>query len=206
MMRILKIHPKKPEISLLKQAVAVFKSGGIVVYPTETAYGLGADATNLAAIEKIFQMKERDRNKSLTLIAASENMVKKYLVWNDRAAHIAAAHWPGAVTLVMPKKNTLPKTLSKDHTVGMRVSSHPVAHALSLLLKKPIIATSANFSGDPNAYSSKRIEADFSTARYKPDLILDAGVLPRRKPSTILRVTKTGVELLRAGTVRVKFE
>ena len=188
----------------IKNAVKVLKRGGVVAYPTETAYGLAADSFNSWAIKKIFKIKGRPESKPLPLIAASRSMVKKFFYLNKKEAMLAARYWPGALTLLLKPKKRFPKTLtSKAEKAAVRVSSSNVATALSKGLNRPITATSANVSGGSERYSAFAVSKEFAKRKHKPDMIMEGGILPRTKPSTIAEVHDEKIIILRKGPIKL---
>jgi L-threonylcarbamoyladenylate synthase len=183
-MLILRIDPKKPDAAALKKAAAVLKAGGLVVYPTETAYALGCDPKNPKAVKRLFSVKKRDAAKRLPMIAATAAMAMRHLKLDRYGRILARAFWPGPLTIVAP--------------VAMRVSPHPVAAALSRALGRPVASTSANRSGQGTAYDVPSILKDLGAS---PDLVLDAGPLKKAPVSTIVRPGGGIIEVLRAGAV-----
>lgn len=187
------------------------KGGGIVIYPTETAYAIGCDATNQRAVDLIFKIKKRPKNKPLPLIAGSLAMVKRYCRLSKEEEKLARQYWPGPLTLILNIKYYNIKYLAegvvaKDGTVAIRVSSHPIARALSRRLGRPIVSTSANLSGAGECYSVaevrkqlKRVGAYCNT----PLQIIDGGRLKKRKMSTIVRFKNGKIEILRAGAIKI---
>ena len=192
MMRLLRVDPRRPSESALRAAADALKSGGIVVFPTETAYGLGCDAANRAAVKKIYAVKGRDSSKRLPLIVSSLAMARRRARFGPMSAALARRFWPGPLTLVLPAKG------NKRDELAMRVSSHPVARALARRLGRPLISTSANRSGGETRYSIAGVLRDLGTM---PDLVLDAGPLPRTKPSTIVRCAGELCQILRSGPI-----
>ncbi len=183
----------------VKEAVAVLKKGGVVVFPTETAYGLAADPENRRAVKRIYHIKGREAGKKLPLIAADAGMAIVYAKVSPLLAKLARKHWPGPLTVVGKR-------------AAVRVSSHPVARALSRGLGRPIISTSANVSGQPTCYSVKSflkqlslrgVRSNDRTTKQSPDFIIDVGALPRRKPSTIVTERKGQITILRQGSIRL---
>lgn len=188
----------------IKNAVKVLKKGGVVAYPTETAYGLAADSANSWAIKKIFKIKGRSESKPLSLIAASFAMVKKFFYLNKKEAALARRHWPGALTLLLKPKRRFPSALTRGaEKVAVRVSSSHIAIALAKGLNGPITATSANVSGGPERYSAFAVRGEFAKRKYKPDMIMDGGTLPRTKPSTIAEVRDGKIIILRKGPIQL---
>jgi len=187
------------------EAVKRLRAGHLVIYPTETAYALGADATNQKATRKIFQVKSRNKSKSLSLIVASLAMAEKYAKFSSSAKQLAKKYWPGPLTIVVPAKtkSIAESVISKDKTVAIRVSSHPLARLLSQRLRHPLVATSANLSGHSNIYSARSLKKSFAGA---PETIylLFGGTLPRRRPSTIVVLKNGKLIVLRQGSIKVK--
>ncbi len=181
----------------LKQAVAVLKQGGVVVFPTETSYGIGCDATNARAVAQVFALKGRPEGKGTPLIVDSLAMAETFGVFSAIAKKLAKKHWPGALTLVVPKKGRIADAVLQDGTVALRVSSHPIARALAKGLGKPLVATSANKSGEPPAFSVRAAQA------LGADAFVSGGTLRKRRASTLVRITGDAVEVLRQGPVKL---
>lgn len=194
----------RPNKAIL-EAINVLAHGGVVAFPTETAYGLAADATNPAALRRVNAIKGREPGKTPPLIAADRTMAEEYLVIPDALRPLADAHWPGPLTLVGKVGRALASgAVRSDGTIALRVSSHPVAKALAAGLGRPIVATSANVSGLSNCYSVRTFLKQVRDAKHaEPDFVIDVGPIPRRKPSTLVAVEKGMVVVLRQGTVRV---
>ena len=200
-MQILKINSSHPPKSVVHKVVEVLEQGGVIVYPTETAYGLGCDATNPQAVEKIYHIKGRKRGRPLPLIVANARMARQYAIMTPLAEKLAKKFWPGPLTLVLKMKNGVRLHGVKQCTAAIRISSHPVARALSHALGKPLIATSANKSGFSVCYGVFCIKKSLQRAFFKVDLVLDAGKLPKQSPSTIVDAQSEKIEILRQGAV-----
>ena len=190
-MLLARIDSKKIDTSTLKKAVAILKHGGLVVYPTETAYALGCDPENAGAMKKLFSLKKRDASKPLPMIAASLSMARRFVKLDRYASMLANAFWPGPLTLVAP-------AMKEKKWLAVRVSPAPWAQALSLGLGTPIISTSANLSGHKTPYDAAAILRDLGAF---PDVVLDAGVLKTVLPSTIVRAEGGVMQLLRQGAI-----
>lgn len=188
-------------MSNVKKAVAILKRGGVIATPTETAYGLAADAMNARAVKKIFLIKGREKGKPLPLIAASLSMVKNFFYLNSFEEKLARRYWPGPLTILLRPKKKFPIKLKR---VAVRVSSSPVAKIICLSLSRPITATSANISGKKELYSDKSVTMEFSGRRYKPDFIFPGGRIPKRKPSTIVEARGNKIIILRQGEIKLK--
>ncbi len=190
-MRIIKIDPLRVDAATLQKSAACLKSGGLVVYPTETAYALGCDPENAVAVRKLISLKKREASKPLPMIAASLSMVRRVVKLDRYAFMLADAFWPGSLTLVAPP-------VKGKNWLAVRVSSAPWAKALSASLGRPIISTSANLSGRKTRYDAASVLRDLGAV---PDLVLDAGTLKTVPPSTIVRVEGGVMKLLRQGAI-----
>ncbi|TAN33553.1 threonylcarbamoyl-AMP synthase [Patescibacteria group bacterium] len=199
---------KKSEIEKIFIAL---KSGQIVVFPTETSYGLGCDAANQKAVDKIFKIKKRPKSKPLLVVASSVAMAKEYLVWNKTIGKLAKQYWHDPLTIVASlsfrARRGIPFRLAagvvSNNTLALRVTSHPLAKKLCAALGRPLVATSANIGGEGDIYNSSDIIKKFAGKKYAPDFLLDAGKLPRRKPSTIVSVKFEKIKIIRQGCVKI---
>jgi L-threonylcarbamoyladenylate synthase len=200
MPEILKVDADTSEERILSKAVEILANGGIIAYPTETFYGLGADATNEKAIEKIFATKGRDFKNPISLIIGHTDDV--YPLVQDlpeTAQKLMAAFWPGALTIVfLAANNVSPLLTAGSGKIGLRVSSHPVAREIVQKLKKPITATSANLSGAPECVKASEVAEQIGDII---DAIVDLGDTPGTKGSTIIDVTCDPPVILREGAV-----
>lgn len=194
------------ECSLAKIVVDVLE-GKTMVFPTETSYGLGCDASNQAAVSRIFAIKGRPSDKPLLVVVPSIAMAKKYLVWNDTLDSLAEKYWPGPLTVVGEYKNgsdTLAKgVVAADGTVAIRVTTHPLLISITEKINRPLVATSANVTDQGNCYSGDDVVKQFSERTEQPDIFLNYDVLPKRPPTTIVRVTTQGCTVLRQGELVV---
>lgn len=202
-MRVLKAFRGKVRRSALDEIVGVLRRGGIVAYPTDTAYGLAADPENKEAVARIYRMKGRRAGKALPLIAGSIAQVGKFTRMDAASRKIAEKYWPGPLTLVLPVREKYRRRfrhVSALGTVAVRVPASPWARAIASSLGGPVTSTSANRSGHPAPYSAGSVRRGFS-GRKQPDLVLDTGALPRRPISTIIRVRRGKIDVLRPGAV-----
>ena len=188
------------EIARLDDAVAALRAGELVVYPTETFYGIAADPFSSSALDKLFAIKGRDPNKPIALIASDSEMA--FEVANkvpDVARKLAIAFWPGPLTIVLPaRSNFAPQLVGPDGGIGVRVSPHPIARTLSEDLGRPITATSANISGDPPAVT---LNAARKSIGNKVKVFLEGGTLRGGAPSTVVTCTANGFRIIRAGAI-----
>ena len=197
-MRTLAVDPDAPAEPILAEAVGVLREGGVVVYPTETFYGLGADARNASACETIFTLKGRPAEKALPCIVASLPQLESLQVELTREArHLAERFWPGPLTLVVAVEVGF-AAASPEGSLAVRVSGLPLARRLAQDLGAPLTATSANRSGSHPLTHVEAIVADLGEGI---DLVLDGGPSRGMKPSTILDVRGRIPRLLRSGAV-----
>lgn len=207
-MIILKVTPQNQRAAV-QAAVSVLKRGGVIAYPTETTYGLGCDPRNAKAIARIYRFKGREKKKPFLLVAASISQVKlvakiERLRKDSPIIRIMATYWPGPLTLVLPARTGLDKSVVPQKEVAVRVSSSRLVRRIAEAFGFPIVSTSANKTGEPDARSGQAVRKMFSGTGPRPDLVLDIGSLPRRKPSTVARVGDDGsVEILRRGAIRL---
>lgn len=183
----------------VEAAAEALRRGGLVVYPTETFYALGALATDAGAVERLARAKGRPDGKPLPLLAADRAAVERVARLAGDAARLAEAFWPGPLTLVLPALGGLPPAVTAGTgTVGIRVPGSEVARALAAAAGGPLVATSANPSGGP---SPARPEALDPGLRVRLDAILDAGPAPGGLPSTVALAEGGALRILRAGAV-----
>lgn len=189
-----------PVGSSLQEAEATLRRGGVVAFPTETYYGLAVDPYNQEAVAKIFQVKKRDLGKPLMLLIEQEAQLDN-LVENIPVQYkpLIKKYWPGPLTLIFSAKANISAhvTCSKG-TVGIRISSHPVALALVGRVGHPITATSANISGKPPAKSAGEVAQMFGDTL---DYILDGGETAAGLCSTIVGLQDDRLSLFRAGQI-----
>ncbi len=199
---IYKIDPDE-SLNGLIEATKIISEGGIVAFPTESFYGLGVDATNSHAINKVFQIKKRDRNLPILILISSLRDLPRYAVHiPSRAKRLGKKFWPGGLTMVFQASPVLSSALtSNTGKVGIRISSHPIANAISKSLNVPITATSANISGMAPCIKADQVVEWFNNG---VDLILDGGETQGKHPSTILDVTIDPPLIIREGIVKLE--
>jgi len=191
----------KPSEAAIARAALELKSGRLVAFPTETVYGLGADATNGRAVAQIFEAKGRPRFNPLIVHVADTAAAEGIARFTTKAWRLAAAFWPGPLTLVLPRRpeSGLSELVSAGlDTVGVRVPSHPVAHTLLEAAGLPVAAPSANVSGHVSPTTAGHVDSDL---RDKVAMILDGGPTEHGLESTVVDATGECVVLLRPGAV-----
>ncbi len=202
-------YKRKKHSQIIRACVGALKKGKAVVFPTDTSYGLAVDAANISAIKKLYKIKGRDFNKPVHIVVPSAGYSKKIVKWNGAAGKLTKKFWPGALTIVVSSKY---QVLSKGVKLlsagtgflGVRMPKNKIALDLARILKSPITATSANRSGEPDCYSADDVIRQFNKSKFKPDIIINAGKLPLRKPSTVVKMSNNQVVILRAGPISEK--
>ena len=200
MPEILKIGADISEEIILTRAVEILANGGIIAYPTETFYGLGADARNEKAIENIIAVKGRNFKTPVSLIIGQADDIHPLVRdVTQTAKKLMAAFWPGALTIVFSAADIVsPLLTAGSGKIGLRVSSHPGAQGIVQKLKRPLTATSANLSGAPECTRASEVVDQLSN---KIDAIIDLGDTPGAKGSTIIDVTCDPPVILREGVI-----
>ena len=184
----------------LSAAVQVLKGGDVIVFPTETLYGLGADALNDAAVEKVFQLKGRDPHNPIPVLVANQEMLHTLVVKVPTIAQkLMERYWPGPLTLVLPGQKNIPKPLCNPAGgVGVRISSQPIAALLIKGLGRPLTATSANPSGKEPARTLQEAKNYFA---HRVDVFVDGGTLNSKSGSTVVEVMNDNIKIIREGEI-----
>ncbi|MFH1907671.1 MAG: L-threonylcarbamoyladenylate synthase [Chloroflexota bacterium] len=182
--------------STLPRALAILRGGGLVAFPTDTVYGVGALAFDAAAIEKIYEAKGRSTEKAIPILLGDTADLEKVTAQvSEMALRLAGRFWPGPLTLVVPKHPSLPEAVSTAPTVGVRVPDHPVARAL-LRAAGPMAVTSANLSGQASPCTAEEVLVQL-VGRIA--LIIDGGKTPDGVPSTVVNCAGAEPQVLREG-------
>jgi L-threonylcarbamoyladenylate synthase len=184
----------------LHKAVQVLKQGGVIVYPTETLYGLGVEALNDKAVQRLFLLKERPAGKPISLLIADEKMLARVVDQIPSLARLLmSTFWPGPLTLIFPASPILsPFLTGGTGTIGLRLSSHPLATTLVRELGRPLTTPSANPAGQPPPVRLAEAQAYFGA---KVDYYLDGGILANGPGSTVVDVTGKDPVIVREGTI-----
>jgi len=200
-MTLLPIHRAGNDFApAIARAAAVLRGGGLVAFPTETVYGLGADATNARAVARLFEVKGRPHFDPLIVHLGAANWLERCVTdAPPEARRLAERFWPGPLTLVLPKRETIPDLVTSGlPTVAVRVPSHPVAHALIGALDRPLAAPSANRFGRLSPTTAQAVAEDLGE---RIELVLDAGPTTHGIESTIVAFGDQGPRLLRPGPI-----
>ena len=189
---------KEVEESQFRKAIHILRNGGLVIAPTETFYGIIADAWSRKAIGRLVELKERDYGKPIPLIAGDTIVVSKTAeTLPSIFKPLAEKFWPGPLTLVLKAARGFPNGITAGtDSIGIRIPAQSPALDLAKFFRGPLTATSANFSGNPPARSIKELDEDLVRA---VDLVIDGGWTPGVKPSTVLNLTTEPPELIRSG-------
>jgi L-threonylcarbamoyladenylate synthase len=195
-----KASSSHPEISTIEDAIDALHAGELVVYPTETFYGVAADPSSKSALTRLFAIKGRDAAKTVAMIAAdARSAFSLAREVPPIARRLAECFWPGPLTLVLPAGAQIaPELVGLSGGVGVRVSSHPTARALAAGLERPITATSANRTGEPPA---KTLADARKALGRKVKVYLEGGTLGASPPSTVLEVAGERWRIIREGAV-----
>jgi L-threonylcarbamoyladenylate synthase len=200
---VLRIDPQHPDPSAIERAARVLLSGGLVAFPTETVYGLGALADDATTVARIYAAKGRPSHNPLIAHVPGEPEARRGAgSWPEAAARLARAFWPGPLTLVVPRGPTIPAVLSAGlDTMALRAPRHPVALALLRAVGRPVAAPSANLS---TQLSPTRAEHVLKGLDGRIEMVLDAGPCPLGIESTVVDVTRDPPQVLRPGSLGVE--
>ncbi len=200
MTRVLLVHPQFPQPEIIAQAAAEIQRGGLVAFPTETVYGLGANALDAAAVARIFEAKGRPADDPLIVhLASADDLPQVTRSLPSIALELARSFWPGALTLILPRGAAVSLSVTAGlETTAVRVPAHPVALALLRAAGVPIAAPSANRFGRASPTTAQHVLSDLGG---RIDLLLDGGPATIGVESTVLDVTRTPPVILRPGGV-----
>ncbi len=195
-MEYYELHPETPQLRFINKAVKVLKEGGVIIYPTDTVYGIGCDIFNKEALERIFEIKNDTTNKLFSFVCSDLKDISKYAKVSDYAYRTMKHLLPGPYTFILPAAKDVPKKLwSKRRTVGIRIPNHSVTLTLVGELGNPIISTSATNRKGEILYNPDEIKNIFST---QVDLMLSSGYL-QGDPSSVVDLSEDEPEVIREG-------
>ncbi len=197
---IITIDSREPDPSDVARAVDYLRNGQVIAYPTETIYGLGADVLNRRAVKRIYDIKARDYGLPISILIDDLDMLHEVASEvSDRALLLIRRFWPGALTILFPASDKIPKGLvTNTGKVGVRISSHPVAAAIVKEFGRPITTTSANLSGFPPSLSVKHVNKYFAS---KLPCIVDGGECEPSRGSTVVDIGRETMRIIRDGLV-----
>ena len=181
----------------VKIALNILQNGGVIVCPTDTVYGLLADATNKKAVQKVFLIKKRKGGKPLPIFVKDIAMAKTLARVSPLQEKYMRKVWPGKVTLILKSRGVLPKETGTAERIGIRIPRHKFIQAVLKKVNIPLTGTSANLAGKSSLSHSKDVIAMFQNRKYKPDMVFDAGKLLYPRPSKVIDIIKTKPKVLR---------
>ncbi|UCB57271.1 MAG: threonylcarbamoyl-AMP synthase [Candidatus Omnitrophota bacterium] len=197
--KIIKIDPENIELAKIKKAAEVIKKGGIVAFPTETVYGLAADFFNKEAVERIYKIKKRPKDKPLSVQIEDISYLEKLACGIPTSAYqLMSKFWPGPLTLVLPARPEYDKT---GGTIGVRIPDSKIAQSLLKECSTPLVAPSANVSGEPAATTAPEVSRYFDGLI---EMIIDGGKAKLGVASTVLDLTASPYKILREGAITQK--
>ena len=190
------INNQNPQMRLIRKAVEILRGGGIVIYPTDTVYGMGCDLFNKKGTERIYEIQRRDRKQPLSFICADLKDISRYARVSDDAYKIMKRLLPGPYTFILEVSRAVPKIiLLKRQTTGIRVPDNRICQALVAEMGSPVISTSVK-DGEGELLSDPRMIEELFGKRV--DMIIDGGIIAAA-PSSVVSLLHEGVEVIRAG-------
>lgn len=200
-MELLKLTSLNIERCVIR-AAEVLRTGGVILYPTDTLYGLGADAFSDEAVRKVQKIKSRDLSKPIHCVVADLSMAQKYAALSADARLLAREFLPGPLTLVLKKRKGINRGIArKMKTIGIRIPDNVFCVMLARTFGRPYTTTSANISGEVSARRVPEIISQLGMNAAGIDLVIDAGKLPLRKPSTVVDVSGSTPVIMREGAI-----
>jgi L-threonylcarbamoyladenylate synthase len=197
-----KIDPFKPDDKVLDRAAKCIKRGEVIVCPTDTGYAFSTDALDPRAVAKVFHLKCRAYSNPIHIAVSSVTEAAKYAHLADVARYLASRYLPGALTLVLKKREIVPAMLVAGlDTVGIRIPDNKIILLLAEMTGRPLTATSANISGRPATYSVDEVTAQLGDKLSQVAMMLDQGALPSRELSTIVDLSVSPPQLIRQGRI-----
>ncbi len=198
--RVLKINPGNFDLNDLNPAVRTLKRGGVIAYPTETVYGLGANIFHQKAVQKIYRVKRRDPHKPISAMVSSIADVDEFCTEiQDYARQLMHKYWPGPLTLILKASENLPRYMtSSDRKIGLRFPDHPITKALMVHHCQPVTSTSANRTREAPPVNARELNVNIAD---NIDLIVDAGPCSVQIPSTVLDCSGAEPKLIREGSI-----
>jgi L-threonylcarbamoyladenylate synthase len=200
--KIEKIDVTNPDEKILEHALNLINKGGVIVCPTDTGYAFSANALDARAVAKVFHLKGRSYSNPIHVAVSSIAEAEKYAYVTEAAKYLAARYLPGALTLVLKRKETISSMLVAGlNTIGIRVPDNRIILRLAEMTGHPLTATSANISGKPGTYSIEEVVAQLGENIQQVALVLDQGPLKMRELSTIVDLDASPPQLIRQGRI-----
>ena len=185
----------------LENVIKVIEDGGVVIFPTDTVYGIAANSLDEEAIKKLFDLKERNDNKPICVLTSSVDKIKKIAYVRDEEQKIIDQYMPGALTIILDKKDNVSDVLTSNlKTVGVRIPNNKIALRILEKLEYPLATTSANISGKEAAVKKEDLITEFDG---RVDIIIDGGITDLKVSSTIVKLDNNEIKILRQGTIKI---
>jgi L-threonylcarbamoyladenylate synthase len=200
--KIEKVDAANPDEKILERAAKLLIKGEVIVCPTDTGYAFSANALDTRAVARVFHLKGRSFSNPIHIAVSSIAEAEKYAHINEAARYLAAHYLPGALTMVLPKKDLIPAMLVAGlNAVGIRIPDNKIILRMAEITGLPLTATSANISGKPGTYSIEEVAAQLGENMQQVAMILDQGPLKMRELSTIVDLSKSPPQLIRQGHI-----
>lgn len=194
-------------VSAIKKAVKVLNEGGVVMHATDTCYGLAANVFSPDALERLYSIKKMDRSKPVSMMIPDVNEALKFAEFGGVALNLANEFWPGPLTLILKRKDSLPSFFNGGEvSVGVRCPDSRLSLALIYGVGSPLTTTSANVTGNLEVYNVKDFLVQFGEGDLLPDLIIDSGEISKNIPSTIVSFDEKGPVIIRKGSLSEKIK
>ena len=195
-MKILLLTPDNLS-EIITTTIQTLKEGGVIVAPTDTVYGMLADATNELAIKKLYKIKDRSEDKALPIFVRDITMAQELAIISQEQQSYLEKNWPGKVTTILERKDGIKIFGVENKTIALRIPSYPFINLLLEKINLPLSGTSANISGEPSSTKIDEILKQFENKEIHPDLIINAGDLEESQPSTIVDLTEADFKIVR---------
>jgi L-threonylcarbamoyladenylate synthase len=200
--KVFSVNPAQPDLSVIEQAVSALHEQKIIIYPTDTTYAIAVNALDAIAIQKLFDLKDRPTDKPIHVVVDSLQTAEKFVIVNREAEILSQEFLPGPLTLVLPKRETVPGILVGGRkTLGIRIPDNQVCRILAQKSGIPFTTTSANISGGKTPYTVDEVMKQFLPQIEQIELIIDQGALAKKPPSTLVDLSANPPKILRAGPI-----
>ena len=187
----------------LENTIEIIKKGGIVIFPTDTVYGIASNIDDEKAISNLFELKGRNDNKPICVLTSSVNKIEKVAYIKNKELELITKYMPGALTIILDKKEDISNRLTSNlQTIGVRIPNNEIALNILKYIEKPLATTSANLSGNQPATKLEELVDEFNG---KVDIIIDGGITDLKQSSTIIKVENNEIKVLREGTVKILY-
>ena len=182
---------------VVKKAVSALENDGVIIHPTDTCYGFAASIFSEKGVARLYDIKQMPETKPIAILVGSLEQAREFGIFNEVAEKLVKKHWPGALTMIVKRSEKLPQHINPgNETIGIRFLHHELTEAIIRELGHPIVTTSANKSGEPEAYS-------FAMLKVSADFVIDGGALPHVKASTVVDCSQGTAIVIRKGPVDI---